>query len=65
MARASKPLAAIPSADKGHPLIMTAPDLSHAAPGVRLIAEDGNFLAGVLIGLAVSAGMWAVIWSFL
>ena len=66
MARALKPSAVPPTSGGGHrsPLIMTAVDLSHVAPGVRLGAEDDSFLTGALIGLAISLGLWAAIWSF-
>lgn len=51
--------------DRGRdPLIFTALDLSHVAPGPRLAAEDGGIVAGLMVGLPLGLGLWAVLLVF-
>lgn len=56
-----------PSSSTGRPrepLVYTAVDLSHVAPGIRLAAENGRILTGLLIGLPLSIGLWALLLMF-
>lgn len=58
-----RPVAPPPSATgrEREPLVYTAVDLSHVAPGMRLAAENAGILTGLLIGLPLSIGLWAVL----
>lgn len=44
------------------PRIVTAVDLSGAAPDPRLSAEDPRFVIGVLIATPASLALWAGLW---
>lgn len=45
------------------PLVYTAMDLSHVAPGPRLAAENGRILIGLLIAAPISLGFWVLLWA--
>ena len=46
------------------PVVFTAMDLSHVAPGPRLVAENGRIMAGLLIGLPLSLALWILLLTF-